>query len=113
MTRSAHFLLALIAAGLQTAQAACLYPAEINIPEGKTAAKEEMVAANRAVKEYMATVDEYLACLDKEETDLGDAVTEEQKQLHTSRHNSAVDALNAVAARYNDQVKEYKKAGGK
>ncbi len=72
-----------------------------------------MVAASSAVKEYMARVDEYLACLDKEEADLGEAVTEEQKQIHTSRHNAAVDALNAVAARYNDQVKEYKKAGGK
>jgi hypothetical protein len=112
MTRLIGSLIALVA-GLQTAGAACTYPAEVTIPDGKTATKEEMVAANNAVKEYMAKVDEYLACLDKEEADLGEAVTDEQKQVHTSRHNAAVDALNAVAARYNDQVREYKKAGGK
>lgn len=114
MTRLAKTLIALIAAtGLQAAQAACTYPTEVSIPEGKTATKEEMLAANTAMKEYMSKVDEYLACLDKEETDLGEAVTPEQKQLHVSRHNSAVDALNAVAARYNEQVQAYKKANGK
>jgi hypothetical protein len=114
MSRFTALALALLfAAAAPTAQAACTYPPEVTIPEGKTATKPEMQAANAAVKEYMAKVDEYLACLDKEEADLGDAVTDEQKQLHTSRHNAAVDALNAVAARYNEQVQAYKKAGGK
>lgn len=93
------------------AQAACTYPPEVTIPDGKTATKADMQAANGAVKEYMAKVEDYLACLDKEEADLGEAVTDEQKQLHTSRHNAAVDALNAVAARYNEQVQAFKKAG--
>lgn len=101
------------AAAAPVAGAACVYPPEVKIPEGSTATKPEMQAANAAVKEYMAKVEDYLACLDKEEADLGDAVTDEQKQLHTSRHNAAVDALNAVAARYNEQVQAYKKAGGK
>ena len=107
-------LVAIIAASLvRTAAGACTYPPEVTIPEGRSASKEAMMAASDAVKEYMAKVDEYLACLDKEEADLGDAVTEEQKQVHTSRHNAAVDAMNAVASRYNEQVREYKKAGGK
>ena len=114
MTRLTSYLIAILAtAGFEAAQAACIYPAEVTIPPGKSATKDALVAASSAVKEYMAKVDEYLACLDKEEADLGETVTEEQKQIHTSRHNAAVDALNAVAARYNDQVKEYKKAGGK
>ena len=96
-----------------TAQAACPYPAEIEIPNGARATKDEMMAANTSMKEYMGKVDEYLACLDREEAELGDVVTDEQKQLHTSRHNTAVDALNALAARYNEQVQAYKKAGGK
>lgn len=114
MTRLANILIALIAAtGLQAAQAACTYPTEVTIPEGKSATKEEMVTANAAMKDYMAKVDDYLACLDKEEADLGDAVTPEAKQVHISKHNAAVDALNAVAARYNEQVQAYKKANGK
>ncbi|MBM4195556.1 MAG: hypothetical protein FJ197_00460 [Gammaproteobacteria bacterium] len=100
-------------AAANTAAAACAYPPEIDVPNGARATKDEMVAANAAVKGYMAQVEEYLACLDREEADLGDAVTDEQKQLHTTRHNTAVDALNAVAARYNEQVQAYKKAGGK
>ncbi len=96
-----------------TAGAACPYPAEIEIPNGAKATQAEMVAANASMKDYMAKIDTYLECLDREEAELGEAVNEEQKQLHTSRHNTAVDALNALAARYNEQVQAFKKAGGK
>lgn len=112
MTRFTRVLLALTVAGaMQSAGAACTYPPEVDIPDGKTASENEMKAANAAVKEYMAAVEAYLACLDEEEKALGDAVTEEQKSVHTARHNAAVDALNAVAARYNEQVQIYKKRG--
>ena len=101
-------LFALIAAtALPAAQAACTYPPEVSIPDGKTATKDEMMAAQKAVREYNTRVEEYLACLDKEEQDIGDAVTDEQKALHTSRHNSAVDALTAVAARYNEAARDF------
>ncbi len=103
-------LIAIIAAcALQAANAACDYPAEVRIPDGNAATEADMKATNKAVKEYMAAVESYLACLDEEEKALGDAVTEEQKAVHTSRHNAAVDALNAVAARYNEQVQIFKK----
>ena len=97
---------ALIAA-VPAAEAACSYPPEVAIPDGKTATKDEMVAAQKAVKEYNTRVEEYLSCLDKEEQDLGDTVTDEQKALHVSRHNSAVDALTAVAARYNEAARAF------
>jgi hypothetical protein len=51
--------------------------------------------------------------LDEEEKSLGEAVTDEQKNVHTARHNAAVDALNAVAARYNEQVQVFKKRSSK
>jgi hypothetical protein len=105
-----RFVIAIVAfAGLQSAQAACTYPPEITIPDGNAATKEQMLAANGAMKEYQAKVNEYLDCLDKEEADLGDAATPEQKELHVSRHNAAVDALEAIAARYNEQVRAFKK----
>lgn len=103
-------LLALLATGaLQAAGAACTYPPEVTIPDGNSASEADMKAANQAVKEYMGAVESYLACLDEEEKALGDAVTEEQKSVHTARHNAAVDALNTVAARYNEQVQAFKK----
>ncbi len=110
MTKPFCSILAILAAGaLQPASAACNYPAEVSVPDGGTASEAEMKAANQAVKDYMAKVEEYLACLDEEEKALGDMVTDEQKSVHTAKHNAAVDALNAVAARYNEQVQIYKK----
>ena len=97
----------------QLAGAVCNYPPQVDVPEGKTASEAEMKAANAAVKDYMAAVESYLACLDDEEKSLGDTVTEDQKRVHTEKHNAAVDALNAVAGRYNEQVQAYKKASGK
>jgi hypothetical protein len=109
MIRRTCSLLVLLAAGaLQPAHAACEYPAELDLPDGSTASEAQMKAANQAVKDYMAAVESYLACLDDEEKALGDAVTAEQKSVHTARHNAAVDALNTVATRYNEQVKIYK-----
>ena len=103
-------MFALIAfAGLQSAQAACTYPQGTDVQDGKTATEAQMKEANMAIKDYMAAVESYLACLDDEEKALGDAVTDEQKKVHTSKHNAAVDALNAVAADYNAQVQLFKK----
>lgn len=109
MKRIPSLLIAVAAlAAPPLAGAACTYPPEVTIPDGSTASEEEMKAANAAVREYMARVDEYLACMDDEEKALGEAVTDEQKKVHTARHNAAVDALNAVAARYNEQVRLHK-----
>jgi hypothetical protein len=94
---------------LRAAQAACTYPPEIPVPDGQTATEAQMKEAGKAVKDYMAAVESYLACLDDEEKALGDAVTDEQKNIHNARHNAAIDALNAVADRYNEQVRIFKK----
>lgn len=113
MSRFASSIFTVIAfAGLQTAQAACTYPPDVAaMPDGNTATKEQMLEAGKAVKEYNAAVESYLACLDDEEKALGDTATDEQKKVHTEKHNAAVDALNAVAARYNEQVQIFKKQG--
>lgn len=114
MNRIAYALIATtLMAASQLAQAACDYPAAVDVPDGSTATEAQMSAANAAVREYMAAVESYLACMDDEEKALGDAVTDEQKKVHTAKHNAAVDALNAVAARYNEQVQAFKKAAKK
>jgi hypothetical protein len=61
------FLLAMGA----TAQAACTYPqAPQSVPNGATATKDEMLAAQGGIKEYATAVQEtYLACLDKEKSE--------------------------------------------
>jgi hypothetical protein len=98
-------------AAAPVAHAACTYPQEITIPDGATATKEQMVAGQQAVKDFIAAIDTYEACLDEEEKALGDAVTEEQRQVHAKRHNAAEDAKLDVADRFNQQVRAFKAQG--
>jgi len=58
----ATVLFALPAFGL-----ACEYPERPTLPDGSTAAKEEMIAAQKSVKAFLAAVDEYLTCIEQEE----------------------------------------------
>lgn len=108
MNRSALALLAVTIGTPAFAQAACIYPAEIKLPSGKTATEEQMAAGQKAVKEYLGALEAYQACIDDEQKALGEAVTDEQKAVHVKRYNAAVDAMNAIAARYNDEVRHFK-----
>ena len=88
--------------------AACPYPDEIAIPDGSSSSEAEMVAGQKVVKGYMADMEAYLDCLDKEAKALGKAETPEQKALHTQRHNAAVEAMEQVAASFNEQIRAFK-----
>ena len=46
---------------------ACEYPERPDLPDGSSAAKDDMIAAQKAVKEFLANVDGYLICIEKEE----------------------------------------------
>jgi hypothetical protein len=97
--------------------AACTYPtAPEQLPNGSTATREEMMAGQKAVKQYDTDMNAYLACL-KSEADStlakgADTLTPEQKlevqRRETEQHNAAVAELEATAARFNEQVKVYK-----
>lgn len=89
--------------------AACPYPEAVQVPDGSTATTDEMVDGQTRIKQYMAEMEAYLACLDQEETDLDREPTAEELQMHTTRHNAAVDAMEKVAAEFNEQVRAYKK----
>ena len=94
------------------AAAACEYPADVALPDGAKATEAEMNAAATVVKKYIADMDAYMACLDAEQTALPvEQQTPEAKALHVKRHNAAVDAEEAIAGRFNDQVKAFKAAG--
>jgi hypothetical protein len=104
------------------ASAECVYPkAPIKTPDGLTATQEEMVSGMQAVKDYNARVSEYLACLEKEMNErveaAGPNASPEQiaqiKAIHNKRHNAAVEALEAHAAQFNEQVKAFKERENK
>ena len=116
MNRSVALLL-LASLAASSAYADCNYPkAPAAIPDGKSAALEEMLAANKAVKAYNAEMETYLGCIKKEVEESmarqNETLSEDQKRQMTAvwqqRNNAAVDELESVAARLNEQIRAYK-----
>src|SRR5579859_1154322 len=84
-----------------------LPPAPSKIPDGSTASQQEMVTAVNTLKEYNGDVETYTKCLEFE-----------TKQNHLSKadeermHNTAVDTLQKIAAKFNEQVRTFKAKSG-
>jgi hypothetical protein len=109
--------IAVTAALSGAAHADCPYPAApANLPDGRTATMEDMLAGQKLVKEYQKSIDAYVACIDKELDDKiaqgGDSMKPQQKtdlqKMEAQKHNAAVDQEQAVADRFNEQVKAFK-----
>ena len=113
-------LLALAAATALSAGAAyadCPYPAAPDkIPDGATATMQDMLAGQKAVGEYNKAINDYVACIDKQVEQAiaraGDQIKPEQKadmqRIANQKHNAAIDQLQSVADRFNEQVKVFK-----
>jgi hypothetical protein len=95
----------------------CPYPAAPDkIPDGATATLEEMIAGQKAVQAYEKAINDYNTCIDKALDDQiakqGDQLKPQQKaelqRMEAQKHNAAVDQLQSVADRFNEQVKIYK-----
>jgi hypothetical protein len=90
------------------AQADCvLPPAPSKIPDGNTASEQEMVTAMQTLKEYNADVDTYLKCLEFETKQNRLSAGDQEKM-----HNTAVDTLQKVATKFNEQVRTFKTKKG-
>ena len=95
---------------------ACDYPNRANVPDGATATKDEMIAGQRGIKTYIASMEEYLTCIEAEEAQavlsLGEEVDEAAKrqraELFNKKYNAAVEEMNLVAEEFNLQVRAYK-----
>jgi hypothetical protein len=115
ITITGTLLAGLLAAAAASAE--CSYPrAPSGLPDGATASEEEMVNGMKAIKEYNNQVTAYLNCLETEMNTRIESVgpdappeqVEQIKAIHTKRHNAAVEELENIAARFNEQVKVYK-----
>lgn len=80
-----------------------LPPAPSKIPDGKSASEQEMVTAMQTLKEYNADVDTYLKCLDFETKQHRLTAGDQEKM-----HNAAVDAMQKIATKFNEQVRTFK-----
>jgi len=104
-----------LAAG--SAYADCTYPAApAKLPDGASATLEEMIAGQKAVRDYDQAIKSYVDCIDKELDDkiasAGDKLKPEQKadmqKVEAQKHNAAIDQDQSVAERFNEQVKVFK-----
>ncbi|HLY53159.1 MAG TPA: hypothetical protein VKQ31_09140, partial [Steroidobacteraceae bacterium] len=86
------------------------------LPDGASATMQEMLAGQKAVGDYNKAINDYNACIDKELSTAiakgGDKLKPEQKadmqRIANQKHNAAIDQLQSVADRFNEQVKIYK-----
>jgi hypothetical protein len=95
----------------------CPYPAAPEkLPDGASATLEEMVAGQKAVKVYDKAINDYVACIDRELEEAikkgGDQLKPQQKtdmqHVEAQKHNAAIDQLQSIADRFNEQVKVFK-----
>lgn len=92
----------------------CDYPARPFIPDGATASKEELITAKNGVQAFLASVDEYLQCIELEDqamlAALENSTPEKQEELNKSL-NRKFDAANEekemVGEQFNQQVRAY------
>ena len=109
-------LIGALAAG--QAYGACTYPnPPDSLPDGATATRDDMLAGKKKVVEFDNAIGAYTNCL-KLETEAAlvksAELTDDQKKQNADiqkmadqKHNAAVEADEAIAARFNEQLRAY------
>lgn len=96
----------------------CTAPAAPTLPDGAKASLEEMLAGQKAVKDFQATNSAYRACLDPkmaaaETAASGDSPAQELvdalKKLN-EEYNASVTTEEELANGFNTELREYKEA---
>jgi hypothetical protein len=113
----ALFAISALAALAGPVYADCSYPPPpAKIPDGNTASMQEMLDGKNAVTQYNKDINAYVACIKLEHetavTTAGDKLTPQQKtdmeKIEVQKNNAAVDQLQSVADRFNEQIRIYK-----
>ena len=94
---------------------ACDYPSRADMPDGISASTDDMMAGQNSVKAFMASMEEYLVCIEKEEEEAvaaliepGDEALAKREAAIIKKYNAAVEDMELIAAKYNEQVRAYK-----
>ncbi len=98
-----RLLIAFFALGNAVSAFACDAPADITIPPGDEATMDDMLAAQSGVRDFMATMEEYLDCMDREIEALAEETPEEERTQMVEQYNSAVAQMEEVATDFNEQ----------
>ena len=93
---------------------ACDYPERPTLPDGGTASKDEMIAAQSAVKAFLTAVDEYLTCIEQEEKDAiaamenpDEETIKRRDELLAKRFDAANEEKFLFGEQWNQQVRAY------
>jgi len=93
---------------------ACDYPERPTLPDGGTAAKKDMIAAQSTVKSFLAAIDEYLTCIEQEEKAAIEAMEEPDEEtlkrrddLLSKRFDAANEEKFLFGEQWNQQVRAY------
>jgi len=97
------------------AEAACIYPrAPDQLPDGSKASYEEMVAGKKLVDQFNNDINAYNSCLDLELETLeksgqyDENRLAEMRAMQAKKNNAAVDEVQAIADRFNEQLRIFK-----
>jgi hypothetical protein len=83
-----------------SAYAACPEPAAVtDVPKGATATRDDMMAAQRAIKAYDTAVKAYTECL-------------QQSGENPAKGNDAIDKLTKIAQQFNNELRTFKEKNG-
>lgn len=111
-------LVALFAVG--SAYADCTYPKSPDkLPDGATATRADMLAAQKTMQAYNTQVKQYQDCLqadyDAAVQKAGDSLKKEQKEsmykIMVQKSNSAQDEVEALTQRFNEQIRAFNNKG--
>jgi hypothetical protein len=102
-------IIAALAAG--PVYADCQAPNDsVQIPSGSSATRDEMVAAQKAVKAFDTAVKSYADCLQQEQDAKVAAGGDKQKlaEEYSKRQNAEVDKVQKVADKFNLELRAFK-----
>ena len=83
-------------------------PEQPPVPNGRQASEEEMVAAQKAMKAFLAEGNEYIECMSALEGKWGEEATDEQRSVIVMFNNKIVDEQQAIADLFNAAVRAFK-----
>ena len=119
MTRTLASLLLLCVAAANAA-AECTAPESPNLPAGASSTLADMLDAQKAVKTFQTENMAYMKCLEqaftaaekasKKGSDEEKAAAAEEYQRTVNAYNAAVSEEEAVAGRFNTEIRAYKDA---
>ncbi len=96
---------------------ACDYPERPTIPNGSSASKDELMLAKEDVNTYLAGVDDYLTCIEADETvavaaleDPDPAELKRRDEVLEKKFDAANDEKALVGEQFNLQVRAYNAA---